>query len=124
MELGRICKQIKREDMGVKTQLRFGEQDIEVYTKRKGAPKPFKRKELMEIVDLTRLPPFDHNKEWRNRKDRPPRRKVLYTEDRGNKYALRNEEKTSEQEGMETESGPSVSDDDDKAESPAGEKSS
>ena len=47
-ELGRICTELRQTDGNLETQLRFGDSDIEVFTKVRGGDKPYTRKELYE----------------------------------------------------------------------------
>ena len=65
-------------NQGLKTQVRFGVKDVEVYTKYKGSDEPYKRSALEEIVDITLIPSYDHKIKWKQRAERPPRRKVQY----------------------------------------------
>ena len=48
-------------DKTLKTQLRWGERDIEIYTKTKGSQEPFRRNDLKEFMGMDPLPAFGHN---------------------------------------------------------------
>ena len=79
MYLNKLCSTLRAKDETLKTQLRFTNKDIEVLTKEKGSDNPFKPVSLCSLVDLCDLPSFDSTKKWRQRLDRPPRRKVNYS---------------------------------------------
>ena len=68
---------MRTKDKTLKTQIRFGETDIEVYTKKKGTQEPFRYVALDKIVYLNEIPAFDHSRKWTKRQDRPPRRRVF-----------------------------------------------
>ena len=77
--LGRVAKDIRDKDRSMKTQIRFGQSDLELYTKRKGSDDRYTPVPL-DTLDAE-LPKFDHSLRWRRRDDRPPRRKVSPTRD-------------------------------------------
>ena len=83
MCLTKICKDMRTEEPSLKTQLRFGTRDIELYTKTKGEESGFKRIELNEFTDMTRVPEFDPTIKWKRYVDKPPSRKDKNWEDRG-----------------------------------------
>ena len=74
---------------------------------------------------MTKLPNFDHSKEWRVRSDRPPRRKVDYSSRQNGKHqlsrtnSLQNGNKKTkadtETEGTDSESQSNDDEDDDDA---------
>ena len=78
MALKGICMVQRAGNPLLKTQLRFGKSDIEVYTKYKGESTGYRLVKLEEFTDVSRLPTFDHQIKWRIVPDRQPRRKVIY----------------------------------------------
>ena len=78
MALSKRCKQVRLDDRDIKTQIRFGENDVEVLNKTRGAEEPYRNVDLTEFMDGEELPAFDHSKKWAVRPDRPPRRKIIY----------------------------------------------
>ena len=71
--LNKICKNLRENNPDLKTQLRFGFKDIEVFTKTKGEGEPYKQ---VNIKDLTEeiVPEFNHKIKWRKQTDRLPYR--------------------------------------------------
>ena len=69
-----MCSAKRKEEVGMKTQLRFGAKEIEVYTKFRESGEGFKKVNLMEFMGENDLPPFDHSIRWRRRIDKPERR--------------------------------------------------
>ena len=78
MAVNKKCTETRQKFTDTKTQLRFGDHDIEVLTKERGTEEPYRSVELDDFMDGTQLPPFDHSKKWSQRTDRPPRRKINY----------------------------------------------
>ena len=74
--LNELCKDRRQEDDSLKTQLRFGDRDIEVLTKEKGSEDPFRVTKLQEFIGDRTVPEFDFSLKWRAQNDRPPRRRV------------------------------------------------
>ena len=61
-----------------KTQIRFGEQDIDILVKERGTEEPYRSVDLKEFMGEMELPIFDHSRRWIQRLDRNPRRKIVY----------------------------------------------
>ena len=74
--LNKLCATKRQEDAGLKTQMRFGEGDVEILTKRKGGEEPFRMVDLATFIGDNAIPEFDFNIKWRIQVDRPPRRRV------------------------------------------------
>ena len=74
--INRICRDRREEDRNLKTQVRFGDKDLEVLTKTKGENEPFVKTDLKDFIGEARLPLFDDSQRWRHQKDRKPRRRV------------------------------------------------
>ena len=79
MEISRRCTEARRKNPALKTQIRYGDMDIEVYTKTKGSKESYKFVTLEEVMGNTPPPPFDHNRKWQAKRERPPRRRVDYS---------------------------------------------
>ena len=60
----------------MKTQLRFGDRDLEILTKEKGGEEPFCKVSLRDFLGRDNIPDFDHSVKWKVQVDRPPRRRV------------------------------------------------
>ena len=78
MALNRICTERRAEDPWLKTQLRFGRADVEIFTKRKGGEAGYRLANLNDFIGQQQLPPFDHNIRWKKFIDHPPRITVTY----------------------------------------------
>ena len=87
-----MCKDARQRDNKLKTQLRFGNKDVEVFLKIKGEKEGYKKVELFEFLDIRSVPSFDHSLTWKTSDKKPARRKLVYrrkeqseTEDPSNK---------------------------------------
>ena len=78
MAANRRCTEVRLHSSNTKTQIRFGEQDIDVLVKERGTDEPYRSVDLKEFMGEMELPPFDHSRRWIMRLDRPPRRKIVY----------------------------------------------
>ena len=78
MHLSKICTEERKKYDRIKTQLRYGKKDIEIYIKYKGSKEPFTQEKMVYFTDVTLVPVYDHSKKWLARGDKPPRRKVIY----------------------------------------------
>ena len=76
MALNRLCSRRRSEDSSLKTQVRFGERDLEVLVKTKGEDTPYRVVDLEAFADNEEIPEYDHNIKWRRQEDRMPRRRV------------------------------------------------
>ena len=74
MELNRICADKRKDDPSLKTQLRFGRKDIELYMKIRGEDKGFRRVSLYDFTDMSAVPGFNFDIKWKRYQDKPPRR--------------------------------------------------
>ena len=72
--ISNICKMKREENSDLKTQLRFGIKDIEVFTKWKGKDEGFKKTNLQEFLGEESIPNFEHDIKWKKKVDRPERR--------------------------------------------------
>ena len=70
--LSKHAKDLRDEDRNLKTQIRFGIDDIALYTKRRGTDEPF---QLADIGQIT-LPQIDHNAAWTRHSEHPAWRKA------------------------------------------------
>ena len=101
--LNMLCKEKREKDRTLKTQLRFGERDLEVLTKEKGGEEPFRVVNMKEFTKGREIPDFDHTIRWKVQPDRPPRRRVMSSSgeeemetgrDRGSEPARRKDRRT------------------------------
>ena len=81
MEISNICKEKRNDDAELKTQLRFGRKDVEVFVKHRGENMPFRKIDLKEFTDKE-IPQFDHKIKWKRYIDRQPMRKMNTMEQR------------------------------------------
>ena len=68
-------------DNTLKTQIRWGDHDIEVYTKVKGSETQYKKVDLKDFMGTEELPDYDLSIRWTLRKDTRPRRKLQFRKD-------------------------------------------
>ena len=74
--LGRHAQALRAANADIKTQIRFEETDIELYTKERGVDGPFQPAGIHEVASKVDLPPIDYNAKWRRNEDRPAWRSV------------------------------------------------
>ena len=74
MYINNMCKEARTSDPDLKTQLRFGKRNIELYVKFKGEGLPFRLAKLEDFMDTDKIPKFDHEARWKRFPDRYPRR--------------------------------------------------
>ena len=82
MFISKACNDLRRDYPSTKTQIRFSTKDIEVLTKERDSDEPYKLIDLDKILDMNELPKFDHEKVWKSKTERPPRRKTNYSNTR------------------------------------------
>ena len=99
MAISSVCKDRRKEDGDLKTQLRYGTKDIEVHIKYRGSGEGFRKTNLREFMGEIDLPSFYHTVRWRKRKDRLGRRITNY------RKTGRSEEPAT---GKEQEGGPTL----------------
>ena len=78
MYISGVCKDRRQENPDLKTQMRFGLKEIEVYTKYRGTGEGFKKVKLDEFLEMELLPEFEHDLKWKKRTEREERRKPNY----------------------------------------------
>ena len=78
--INRICAQSRDKDRNLKTQIRFGYEDLIVLTKHKGSEDPYREVDLWDFAGDNQLPEFNSHIKWRILEDRPPRRRVNTSE--------------------------------------------
>ena len=74
--LNKICGERRASDRRLKTQVRFGAKDIEIWTKEKGTEEPFSLTPLRAFLGTDSIPDYDDEIKWRKVRDREPRRRV------------------------------------------------
>ena len=79
LAINRICSKRRDEDSSLKTQVRFGKEDLEILTKTKGTTDPFKIVSFKDFFGDEPILDFDYSIKWNNNLDKPPRRKVSYS---------------------------------------------
>ena len=76
MHLNRECTAYRAENANMKTQLRFGEHDVEILLKQKGTGESYKKVPYETITDPRYVPKFDYNFKWTQSSNTAPRRKL------------------------------------------------
>ena len=77
--LSRFAHDIRSKNKNIKTQVRYGNKDVELWTKTRGEDERYERMEMEEVEREAQLPKFDHLVRWQKRPDRPPRRLISPT---------------------------------------------
>ena len=73
MHLNQLCTQKRSEDPTLRTQLRFGRKDIEIYTKNKTEDTGFRKVKIEDFTD-TEVPKFNPDIKWKKYTDKLPRK--------------------------------------------------
>ena len=76
--LNNVCREMREKDTDLKTQLRFGVKDLEIFTKTRGSEDPYHKIPLEEVTNVESIPVFDHSLKWKKKNEHPPRRKIQY----------------------------------------------
>ena len=82
MALVRRAKEKRSEDRTLKTQIRWGHKDAEIYTKHRGTDERFQKAGLLEFMGENELPRFDTTRVWKERRNTGLRRK-MYNKQQG-----------------------------------------
>ena len=82
MTVAARAKVIREEDKDVKTQIRWGERDVEMFLKRRGENEQFKKVELFEFMAEAVLPDVDFSIKWKIRAEKENRRKLNFGKER------------------------------------------
>ena len=79
MSLSRYAKEQRDTQCDLKTQIRYGTKDIELWTKIRGTDDMFSQMNMEDVERTEQLPKFDHSVRWTRKKERPSRRQVSPT---------------------------------------------
>ena len=74
--LSRFAADLRAKMGNVKTQIRFTDIDIRLYTKIKGTEDPFEEMAMEEVETNEKLPKVEHDIQWRRKEDQPTWRRV------------------------------------------------
>ena len=72
---------LREQDNTLKTQVRWGDKDVEIWTKRKGSDERYRKIDIKEFMGDTPLPEFDAKIKWTQRKEEKTRRKPVFGEE-------------------------------------------
>ena len=89
MAISRKATETRANDRLIKTQLRWGFRDIEIFTKSRGSEEQYKRTNLKDFMGDTELPTFDTKIEWKAKKKNTLRRLPTGWKGRNGKQNLR-----------------------------------
>ena len=78
--MGRYAKERRNKEGNLKTQIRFIDNDVRLYIKRKGTDEPFEEVDMKEVEENGELPRIDHSAPWRKRMDHPKWRRTSPTQ--------------------------------------------
>ena len=76
MAISRKATQVRANDKQIKTQMRWGMKDIEMFMKTKGSQEPFKKTYLKSFMEDEKLPDFNMEVQWKTRREGKPRRQL------------------------------------------------
>ena len=74
--LSRYAADLRKEEVLTKTQIRFMERDICLFTKEKGTEEPFRPVNMEELIEKIGLPNIDYKADWKMRNENPPWRRT------------------------------------------------
>ena len=69
MAISKECTRRRSEEKDLKTQVRFGSRDVEVYFKQRGEQDGYRQIKLEELMSGTNLPSFDYSAVWRKTRE-------------------------------------------------------
>ena len=93
MAIAKKATQKRNDDKTLKTQLRWGPKDIEIYLKTKGTDEPMRKINLKEFMESDDLPVFDLSIKWKEKTEQRSRRKLTFGQKR-DLPSLRNQQTT------------------------------
>ena len=71
--LSKRARDMREQNDSLRTQIRFGDSDIELFTKNRGENERYSKVPMEEVEADEPLPKFDHTIKWKRRDDRPRR---------------------------------------------------
>ena len=74
--VSKFAAELRERDRTVKTQIRWGKDDLALYTKTRGTDNPFTPYDMEELGKAIELPRIEYNIKWNRRPDRPAWRQV------------------------------------------------
>ena len=103
MHLNAICTEKRKAEPGLKTQLRFGKRDIEVFVKTRGEEGGFKKVKLEDFTDVSGIPEYNHEIRWKRYVDKLPRKATSHREENREKPSTRRENDRRQEGGVTTQ---------------------
>ena len=103
MHLNAICTEKRKAEPGLKTQLRFGRRDIEVFVKTRGEEGGFKKVKLEDFTDVSGIPEYNHEIRWKRYVDKLPRKATSHREENREKPSTRRENDRRQEGGVTTQ---------------------
>ena len=79
MAVSRVCTRRRQENKDLKTQMRFGHRDVELFVKLKSEKDGYKQIKLRDFMEKEELPAFDYTVKWRKQTEKLQRRTLHYT---------------------------------------------
>ena len=108
MCLNIMCSEKRKLKPGLKTQIRFGKRDLELFTKMKGEEEPLKKVELEDFMEIKDLPAYDHSIHWKISREKKPRGRIEYSMRGSAPPSLRKEGESRPAKEKKTEQRPSL----------------
>ena len=90
MGLANRAMERRAEEKDLKTQVRWGERDVEIWTKKKGTEDNLEKRDIDEFMNGKELPEIDLNIKWKAARNRRDRRELVFGESKGELPSLRN----------------------------------
>ena len=91
MAIAKVATLKRSEDKTLKTQLRWGERDIEIFVKTKGMDEPLRKMNLKDFMGENVIPELDNSIKWKAQQNGKPRRKLNFGNKRFERPSLRKE---------------------------------
>ena len=64
------ARELRQKVGGIKTQIRYGTKDVELWTKVRGLYDRYEIMDMTEIEKDSKLPKFDHSLRWKRKQER------------------------------------------------------
>ena len=81
MAISRKATESRASDKTLKTQMRWGDKDVEIHVKTKGSEEPYRKVNLKDFMGDTPLPEFDSKVKWTQRKGNILRKTPIFGEE-------------------------------------------
>ena len=99
MAIAGKASECRASDKKLKTQLRWGEKDIKILSKKKVSDEPLRKIDLNEFMKDTELPDYDSNVKWKARPENKYKRNLVFRNKESVRPSMRKNLEQQQKEG-------------------------